>query len=355
MPAACRFERAFGKSRRARAFRFGSLKKERSMKSFQSKIAVITGAGTGMGRELAIQLAAEGCHLALCDIHPENIEETASLSRAAGGDDLRVTTHRADVSNEDDLLAFRKAALAEHQTNHVNLVFNNAGIGGVASLVNGDREEWERVFNVNWLGVYYGTRTFLPALVASEEGYLVNTSSINGFWAALGPNVPHSAYATAKFAVKGFTEALISDLRQNAPHVKCAVVMPGHIGTAIMMNSRRILGHGTPEQMTAAELTDMRAMINQQGIDASAISDSDLKAFVHQRMLDFQEKAPTTAATAATIILDGIRAEKWRILVGKDAEVLDELVRATPEEAYESDFLEKLLAQGHLNDLVPHE
>ena len=325
------------------------------MKNFQNKIAVITGAGTGMGRELAVQLAAEGCHLALCDIHPENIEETAELCRGGGADGLRVTTHRADVSSEDDLVAFRNAALAEHQTDHVNLVFNNAGIGGVASLVDGDRDEWERVFNVNWLGVYYGTRTFLPALVASEDGYLVNTSSINGFWAALGPNVPHSAYATAKFAVKGFTEALVTDLRMNAPHVKCAVVMPGHIGTAIMMNSRRILGHGTPEQMTADELTDMRAMIHQRGIDASAISDSDLKAFVHQRMLDFQEKAPTTAASAANIILDGIRAEKWRILVGKDAEFLDGLVRATPEEAYESDFLEKLLAEGHLNDLVPQE
>lgn len=325
------------------------------MKDFHGKIAVITGAGTGMGRELARQLAAEECNLALCDIHPENIEETARLCAEASSGSIRVTTHLADVSDESDLIAFREAALGEHQTEHVNLVFNNAGIGGVASLVNGDRDEWERVFNVNWLGVYYGTRTFMPALVAAEDGYLVNTSSINGFWAALGPNVPHTAYASAKFAVKGFTEALVTDLRQNAPHVKCAVVMPGHIGTAIMMNSRRILGHGTPEQMSSTELEEMRAMIQQQGVDASVISDSDLKAFVHQRMLDFQDKAPTTAASAATTILDGIRAEKWRILVGKDAEVLDSMVRESPEDAYESEFLEKLFAQGHLTDLVPHE
>ena len=325
------------------------------MKDFQGKIAVITGAGTGMGRELASQLAAEGCHLALCDIHPENVEETARLCVKGSPDTIRVTTHQADVAVEADLIAFRDAALRQHETAHVNLVFNNAGIGGVASLVNGDRDEWERVFNVNWMGVYYGTRTFLPALVASEEGYLVNTSSINGFWAALGPNVPHSAYATAKFAVKGFTEALVTDLRLNAPHVRCAVVMPGHIGTAIMMNSRRVLGHGTPEQMTPDELGEIRGMISQRGIDASEISDADLRAFVHQRMLDFQDKAPTTAASAANTILDGVRADRWRILVGEDAEALDRMVRKSPEEAYEVDFLEKLLADGHLGDLVPQD
>lgn len=322
------------------------------MKSFRGKIGVITGAGTGMGRELARQLAAEGCHLGLCDIHLDHLEETARLCREASGGETRVTLHQADVSREEDLIAFRDAALREHQTEHVHLVFNNAGIGGVQSLVDGDREEWERVFDVNWLGVYYGTRTFLPALIASEEGYLVNTSSINGFWAALGPNVPHTAYSAAKFAVKGFTEALVNDLRTNAPHVKCAVVMPGHIGTAIMMNSRRVLGHGTPEQMGTEELKDLRQMISSRGIDASGISDGDLRAFVHKRMLDFQNNAPTTAAAAATIILDGLRNDRWRILVGADAEALDRMVRETPEEAYEAEFLARLTAGGHLTGLL---
>lgn len=322
------------------------------MKDFRDKIAVITGAGTGMGREIARQLAGERCHLALCDIHLDHLEETARLCREAAADEVRVTLHEADVSNEADVIAFRDAALRDHQTSYVNLVFNNAGIGGVQSLVDGDREEWERVFNVNWLGVYYGTRAFLPALVASDEGYIVNTSSINGFWAALGPNVPHSAYCSAKFAVKGFTEALVTDLRLKAPHVKCAVVMPGHIGTAIMMNSRRVLGHGTPEQMTADEIKGMREMIQARGIDASGISDADLRGFVHQRMLDFQDKAPTTAAGAATIILDGVRNDRWRILVGEDAEALDRLIRESPEEAYEDEFLQRLLADGHLAQLV---
>lgn len=322
------------------------------MRDFRDKIAVITGAGTGMGREIARALAAERSHLALCDIHLDHVEETARLCREAAPGEVRVTLHQADVSKEEDVLAFRDAALREHQANHVNLVFNNAGIGGVQSLVDGDREEWERVFNVNWLGVYYGTRAFLPALVASDEGYIVNTSSINGFWAALGPNVPHSAYCSAKFAVRGFTEALVTDLRLKAPHVKCAVVMPGHIGTAIMMNSRRVLGHGTPEQMSAEEVASMREMMRSRGIDASGISDADLRGFVHQRMLDFQDKAPTTAAQAAAIILDGVRDERWRILVGEDAEVLDRLVREFPEDAYEEEFLQKLLAEGHLVQLV---
>ncbi|MFP6664468.1 MAG: SDR family NAD(P)-dependent oxidoreductase [Deltaproteobacteria bacterium] len=323
------------------------------MKDFAGKIAIITGAGTGMGRELARQLASEGCHLSLCDILLSNLDETQRLCEAESPAGTRITTHEADVSDEAAVLAFRDAALAAHGTKHVNLVFNNAGIGGAPSIVNGDREQWEKVFNVCWFGVYYGTRAFLPALVASEEGYLVNTSSINGFWACLGPDTPHSAYSAAKFAVKGFTEALVTDLRLNAPHVKTAIVMPGHIGTAIMMNSRQILGHGTAEQMTTEELTEIRKQVRGMGIDPDAISDADLRAFVHQRMLDFQDKAPTTAASAATIILDGVRAERWRILVGDDAEVLDRLVREDPEGAYDPDFLKKIHAGGHLNDLAP--
>ena len=144
----------------------------------------------------------------------------------------------------------------------------------------------------------------------------------------------------------------MTDLRLKAPHVKCAVVMPGHIGTAIMMNSRRVLGHGTPEQMSAEEVASMREMMRSRGIDASGISDADLRGFVHQRMLEFQDKAPTTAAQAAAIILDGVRDERWRILVGEDAEVLDRLVREFPEDAYEEEFLQKLLAEGHLVQLV---
>lgn len=322
------------------------------MDNFTGRIAVITGAGTGMGRELAVGLAREGAHLALCDIELSNLDETRRLCERAGPDELRISTHEADVSDESAVLAFRDEALAAHETSHVNLVFNNAGIGGVESLVDGDRAQWERVFNVCWYGVYYGTRAFLPALVASKEGYLVNTSSINGFWASMGPSTPHSAYCAAKFAVKGFTEALVSDLRAKAPHVKVAVVMPGHIGTAILMNSRHILGTATPEQMTAEDLLPIREEMRRVGVDEAGVSDGDLRALLQQRFLDFQNEAPTTAARAAAIILDGLRQGRWRILVGEDAEFLDAAVRERPEQAYEVDFLEGVRAQGHLVNLI---
>src|SRR3546814_707996 len=144
------------------------------------------------------------------------------------------------------MMRFRDEGLAAHDTDHVNLVFNNAGIGGGGSFLTASREEWERTFGVCWGGVYNGSRAFLPLLVASDEGYLVNTSSVNGFWASLGPGVPHTAYSAAKFAVKGFTEALLEDLRLNAPHVKAAVVMPGHNGTDIVINSRKVHARSEP-------------------------------------------------------------------------------------------------------------
>ena len=126
---------------------------------------------------------------------------------------------------------------AQHETDHINLLFNNAGIGGGGSFLLADREEWDRTFGVCWGGVYNCSRAFVPLLVASDAGYLVNTSSVNGFWASLGPGIAHTAYSTAKFAVKGFSEALLEDFRINAPHVKVAVVMPGHIGTDIVLNT----------------------------------------------------------------------------------------------------------------------
>ncbi|HET9159623.1 MAG TPA: SDR family oxidoreductase, partial [Caulobacteraceae bacterium] len=174
------------------------------MKSFEGKFAVVTGGGAGMGRELARQLAAEGCNVATCDVSQKNIAETAALiekDRPPQG--TRVTTHVADVSDEAQLVRFRKEAEERHQTDKLNLLFNNAGIGGGGSFVNDSREEWERTFNVCWGGVYLGCRTFLPMMLGADEGHVVNTASVNGFWASLGPHVSHTAYAAAKFAVKG--------------------------------------------------------------------------------------------------------------------------------------------------------
>ena len=315
------------------------------MEHFEGRIAVITGGGTGMGRELACQLSAEGCHVAMCDVSAENLAETFALCAAGAPEGTRVTTFVADVSQEAQLVAFAEAVQRDHGTKHINLLFNNAGIGGGGSFVADVRDEWETTFNVCWGGVYLGTRVFLPLLLASEEGHIVNTSSVNGFWASLGPNIPHTAYSAAKFAVKGFTEALITDLRQNAPHVKASVVMPGHIGTSIVINSGKFFGR-EPKEMTSEQLDVVRGRLAQRGLDLTNASDDDLRVGMQMQAEMFRDAAPTTAAQAATIILDGVRAGAWRILVGDDAVSLDELVREMPGDAYDEAFLPHLRARG---------
>ncbi|HZR81165.1 MAG TPA: SDR family NAD(P)-dependent oxidoreductase [Candidatus Binatia bacterium] len=313
------------------------------MKTFEGRIAVVTGGGTGMGRELARQLAAAGCHVAMCDVSAEAMAESRALCLADAPSGTRVTTAVADVADEAQLVAFRESVVAEHATDHIHLLFNNAGIGAAGSLIRDSRADWERTFNVCWLGVYYGTRVFLPLLLASPEGHLVNTSSVNGFWASLGPMTAHTAYSAAKFAVKGFTEALINDFRLNAPHVKVSLVMPGHVGTSIVINSSRMLGRD-PRTMSDDQLEEARASIARLGFEVGAVEKERIRELLQQRAEAFRDEAPTTAAQAAKIILDGVRAERWRILVGEDAQVLDRMVRETPEEAYEPSFMERFVA-----------
>ena len=209
------------------------------MENFKDKIAVVTGGGTGMGRELVRQLAKEGCHVAMCDVIKENLEESFSLT-SKEFPDVRITTHICDVSVEEDVIRFKNEVLEQHETETINLLFNNAGIGGGGSFIESSREEWEKCFAVCWYGVYYCSREFVPFIVASDEGHVINTSSVNGFWASLG-GTPHTAYSAAKFAVKGFSESLIDDFRMNAPHVGVSVVMPGHIGTSIAINTGKLL------------------------------------------------------------------------------------------------------------------
>ena len=315
------------------------------MQRFDGKIAVITGGGTGMGRELARQLAAEGCHIAMCDVSAENMAATKALCARENGS-VRVTTHVADVSNEAQIVAFRDAVLREHATKCVHLVFANAGIGGGGSFVRDGREEWDKTFAVCWNGVYYTARAFVPLLVASPEGHLVNTASVNGFWASLGPRSAHSAYSAAKFAVKGFSEALINDFKMNAPHVGVSVVMPGHIGTAIVKNSAKVLGRD-PKELSDDKLAEARDRMTRMGLPVAGLSPEQIRLALIAGGDSFENDAPTTAAQAAKIILDGVRAKRWRILVGRDAEVLDRLVREAPEDAYGEAFMQKLVAEAN--------
>jgi len=315
------------------------------MDSFSGKLAVVTGGGTGMGRELTRQLAAEGCHVAICDISDTNMADTLAACERGSPAGTRVTSFVADVSDEQALLAFRDHVQQAHETEHLDLLFNNAGIGGGGSMLMDPREEWEKVFGVCWGGVYLGVRTFLPMLVRSPEARIVNTSSVNGFWATIGPTTSHTAYSAAKFAVKGFSEALITDLRLTAPNVGVSVVMPGHIGTSIVFNSGAYLGRD-PKELNEEQVAQLRERIGGRGVDLSGASDEDLRNLMVGMAEGFRDNAPMTAAQAATVILDGVRAGTWRILVGEDAHILDEAVRRDPERAYEPEFLEELRASG---------
>ena len=300
------------------------------MQSFEGKLAVVTGGGTGMGRELVIQLAAEGCHVAACDINIENLEETAREAEKGAPAGTRLTTHLCDVGVESDMQRFRDEVLAQHATDHVHLVFNNAGIGGGGSFLLASRAEWDRTFEICWGGVYNGCRAFVPLLVASDEGHLINTSSVNGFWASLGPGMPHTAYSAAKFAVKGFSEALLEDFRLNAPHVGVSVVMPGHIGTEIVNNSRKLF-----ERLEGAgDMEQMREGMARRGIPTEGMDDDTLRSMMEAFGDMFRDSAPVSAAEAAKVILDGVKAGTWRILIGEDARQLDEAVRADPLAAY---------------------
>jgi NAD(P)-dependent dehydrogenase (short-subunit alcohol dehydrogenase family) len=311
-----------------------------AMDAFTGKLAVVTGGGSGMGRELVRQLAVQGCSVAACDLNADAIAVTAATAWALAPAGVRVTGHACDVSDEAQVLRFRDELLEQHASDHVDLVFSNAGIGGGESFIAGRRDVWERTFAIDWWGVYYCARAFLPLLIASSEGVLVNTSSVNGFWASLGPGVPQTAYSTAKFAVRGFSEALIEDLRTNAPHVRVAVVLPGHVGTDIVANSLRARGLPEPEKMSEAQLEevisrDAQAKLIEAGLLAEGAGAEELRKLLVQASADFRDKAPVSAAEAATIILDGVRSGHWRILIGEDARKLDAAVRAKPEAAYD--------------------
>lgn len=327
---------------------------EQPFASFQGALAVVTGGGDGIGRSLCLSLAAGGCSLALCDVNRDKMNETLDLCEKAKNDGAKVTAHVVDVSQESQVLQFADDVAGLHVTRARKiLVFNNAGIGSAASFL-GDRAEWENCFNVCWGGVYYMTRAFLPLLLDCKHGYIINTSSVCGFWGTLGFLSQLTAYSAAKFAVKGFTEALINDLKLNAPHIRAAVVLPGHIGTSIAVSTA---GEITPEKVQVQrELATKRARaverlrgtedyskLESTGQlkfylnDLSKSTDEEIGRMMMKHTSMFS-KGGMTPDKAAEAILRGVRRGEWRILVGMDAKMLDEAVRAKPSEAYDPDF-----------------
>jgi NAD(P)-dependent dehydrogenase (short-subunit alcohol dehydrogenase family) len=309
------------------------------MDSFGGKLAVVTGGGSGIGRELVRQLTGQGCSVAVCDVNPDSVAVTAATTWAAAPPGVAVTGHVCDVSDEAQVLRFRDELLDQHATDHVDVVFSNAGVFAGASFVKDSRQEWERTFAINWWGVYNCARVFLPLLIASGDGVLVNISSVASFWPTAGAGAPISAYCTSEFAIRGFSEALIEDLRSNAPQVRVVVAMPGMVNTDIYENSRRALGLPAWDQLSDAELLDLvpdgtRATLVEMGLLAEGFTADDLRQLIPQKKDELRDQG-FTPSQAATIILDGVRSGAWRILVGEEAEMLDGHARANPDAPFD--------------------
>jgi NAD(P)-dependent dehydrogenase (short-subunit alcohol dehydrogenase family) len=260
------------------------------MKSFDGKVAAITGAGSGHGRALAIELAHHGAALALCDVDAAGLQETASLLPVNG---RRCTIAVVDVADREAVFAWADASRAEH--GHVNLLFNNAGVALAALAETTRPADFEWLMGVNFWGVVYGTQAFLPHLRASGEGHVINVSSAFGLIAM----PTQSAYNAAKFAVRGYTEALRLELELQDEAVSATCVMPGGIAT-------RIVG----KQRIAA--------------DIEAFTGLDTHAF---RARGERLIQATTPAEAARQVLAGVRRNARRVLVGRDACWADLLVR----------------------------
>ncbi len=274
----------------------------------------------------------------MCDINADSLAETAGLCQEENPA-VQLTTMPCDVSQETQLQAFRAQLERAQPEVEMALLINNAGVSGGGSFVLDDREEWDRTFAICWSGVYLMTRTFLPRLLKAKDGHVVNMSSALGLRAVLGGHVPHTAYSVAKFAVRGFSEALIHDFRFNAPHLKVSMVLPGTIGTGIMSNSLAVLGHNQPPEWTTEEVAAARRRWDIAGsIDHSTMDDEAVRA-AGAREIEAMSAAGISAEEAAEIILGGVRNDRWRILVGPDVETLDACVNEAPEAAYDPDFV----------------
>jgi NAD(P)-dependent dehydrogenase (short-subunit alcohol dehydrogenase family) len=261
------------------------------MKEFRDKVAAITGAGSGIGRALALDLAQRGCHVALCDINAECLAETAAQVVGHG---VRVTQATVDVADRAAMHAWADAVARDF--GHVNLVFNNAGVALVSTIEGVAYENLEWIMGINFWGVVHGTKAFLPHLIASGDGHVVNLSSVFGL-----AGVPtQSGYNAAKFAVRGFTECLRAELEMMRCGVSATCVHPGGIKTNIARAARAC--------------GSVRALGLEDGKDEG----------------EFETTAFTTPEKAARIILRAVQKNRRRVMVGPDAYVFDWITRLFP-------------------------
>lgn len=265
------------------------------MKSFNGRVAAITGAASGMGRALALALAREGCHLALADKNGPGLLQTVAIIKASTLAPVMITTQVLDVSDREAVQAWASETFVQH--GQVNLIFNNAGVALSSTVEGVDYADLEWIVGINFWGVVHGTKAFLPYLKASGDGHVVNTSSVFGLFAQPGM----SGYNATKFAVRGFTESLRQELDLQRCGVSATCVHPGGIRTDICRSSR-----------IDANMTGFLIHSEQQA------------------RADFEKLFITDADKAAEVILQGVRHNKRRVLIGRDAYFLDLLARCLP-------------------------
>ncbi|WP_288420397.1 SDR family oxidoreductase [uncultured Acinetobacter sp.] len=278
------------------------------MKSFKNKVAAVTGAGSGIGQALAIALAKQGCHLALSDISETGLAKTVELLAPYS---VNVTTQKVDVAKRDEVATWAKAVVDEH--GQVNLIFNNAGvaIGSTAEGVSYEDLEW--LIGINFWGVVYGTKEFLPYLKQSGDGHIINISSMFGLTA----QPTQSAYNASKFAVRGFTESLRQELDLQNAGVSATCVHPGGIRTNIAKAAR------------------MNNSVQSLGMDPLKSQDA------------FDKLLRTPAEDAAQQILEAVRKDRRRLLIGADAKAVDVIQRILPQ-GYQKIFATATALQTHL-------
>ncbi|WP_224241136.1 SDR family NAD(P)-dependent oxidoreductase [Hyalangium gracile] len=258
------------------------------MKSVKGRVAAITGAGSGIGRATAVLLARQGCHVAISDVNEQGLSETAEACRARG---VQVRATRVDVAERAAVHAWADEVVRE--LGAVHIVINNAGVALGATIEDTRYEDFEWLMNINFWGVVHGTKAFLPHLRAGSEGHIVNVSSVFGLI-----SVPtQGAYNAAKFAVKGFTEALRQELEVEGSPIGVTCVHPGGIKTNIARSSRTTIRHGWVDENSAAE---------------------------------FEKLFATTPERAAEDILSAILKNRRRQLIGTDARIIDLMQRALP-------------------------
>ncbi|MDC0333095.1 SDR family oxidoreductase [Gammaproteobacteria bacterium] len=273
------------------------------MKTFKNKVAVITGAGSGMGRYLAVLLAKDGADVCICDVNEKTLSETSAMLRKFN---VAVSSHILDVSDKEAIEALPQKVIDQH--GKVDMVFNNAGVTAGSHFQDMKEDSWDWVMGINFDGVINSTRAFIPHLVNNSEAAIVNTSSIFGMVAVAGQSVYHAT----KFAVRGFTESLALEMKQTNPNLQIHCVHPGHIGTNIAATARM-----SDEDFKGNEA---RSSIFTRNAPKT-----------QQEMGELFKEGGMHPSKAAKIILNGVKKNKTRIFIGLDAKLLDLSQRLFPK------------------------